>query len=119
MAFTSRSYEAPRAASQSRRYGRGGVLDFRDRDSQRKPRTKQAPPDQTNAENFYYLKQMNQRTPMVIVMTDGEHIRGCIEWYDRSSIKVNRDGAPNLVIQKQWIKYLFKEEELQTRGNKR
>jgi sRNA-binding regulator protein Hfq len=72
-----------------------------------------APPEATNAENFYYLKQMSSRTPMVIVMTDGEQIRGCIEWYDRTSLKVNRDGAPNLLIQKHCIKYLFKEDELE------
>jgi sRNA-binding regulator protein Hfq len=71
-----------------------------------------APPEVTNAENYYYVKQMNSKTPMVVVLTDGEEIRGCIEWYDRSSIKVNREGAPNLLIQKHCIKYLFKEEEL-------
>jgi host factor-I protein len=73
---------------------------------------KTTPPEQTNAENFYYLKQMNSRTPMVIVMTDGEEIRGWIEWYDKSCLKVNREGAPNLLIQKHCIKYLFKQEEL-------
>lgn len=71
-----------------------------------------APPEATGAENFYYLKQMNSRTPMVIIMTDGEEIRGCIEWYDRTCLKVNRDGAPNLLIQKHCIKYLFKQEDL-------
>ena len=71
-----------------------------------------APPESTNAEIFYYLKQMSAKTPMVIVMTDGEEIRGCIEWYDRSCQKVNREGAPTLVIQKHCIKYLFKQEEL-------
>ena len=73
---------------------------------------KPAPPEATNAENFYYLKQMNSRTPMVIVMNDGEEIRGWIEWYDRTCLKVNRENAPNLLIQKHWIKYLFKQEEL-------
>jgi host factor-I protein len=72
---------------------------------------KAAPPETTHAENFYYLKQMGSKTPMVVVMTDGEQIRGWIEWYDRDCLKVNREGAPNLLIQKQWIKYLFKEEE--------
>lgn len=72
---------------------------------------KNAPPEQTNAESFYYLKQMNAKTPMVIVMTDGEQIRGWIEWYDRNCLKVNRDGAPNLLIQKQYIKYLYKQDE--------
>lgn len=71
-----------------------------------------APPDVTNAENFYYLKQMNARTPMVFIMTDGEEIRGCIEWYDRNCLKVNREGKPNLLIQKQFIKYMFKQDEL-------
>ncbi len=76
-------------------------------------RQKQAPPESTSAESFYYLKQMNLRTPMVIVMTDGEEIRGWIEWYDRNCLKVNRDGAPNLLIQKHCIKYLFKQDELE------
>lgn len=71
-----------------------------------------APPELTNAENFYYIKQMNSKTPMVVVLTDGEEVRGFIEWYDRNAIKVNREGAPNLLIQKHCIKYLFKEEEL-------
>jgi sRNA-binding regulator protein Hfq len=75
-------------------------------------RQRPAPPEATGAENFYYLKQMNAKTPMVIVMTDGEEIRGWIEWYDRTCLKVNREGAPNLLIQKQCIKYLFKKEEL-------
>ena len=73
---------------------------------------KTAPPESTNAENFYYLKQMNSKTPMVIVMNDGEQIHGWIEWYDKTCLKVNREGAPNLLIQKHWIKYLFKQEEI-------
>src|SRR5687768_9407842 len=74
--------------------------------------SKAAPPEATNAENFYYLKQMNSKTPMVIVMTDGEEIRGWIEWYDKTCLKVNREGAPNLLIQKHCIKYVFKQEEM-------
>ena len=73
---------------------------------------KPAPTENTNAESFYYLKQMNAKTPMVIVMTDGEEIRGWIEWYDRTCLKVNREGAPNLLIQKHCIKYVFKQDEL-------
>ena len=72
---------------------------------------KAAPPETTNAENFYYLKQMNAKTPMVVVLTDGEQVRGSIEWYDRTSIKVNREGAPNLLIQKHCIKYVYKQDE--------
>lgn len=69
---------------------------------------KSAPPDQTNAENFYFQKQMQSKTPMVIVLTDDEEVHGIIEWYDRACIKVNRVGAPNLMIYKPSIKYMFK-----------
>ena len=72
---------------------------------------KAAPPDQTNAENFYYQKQMQSKTPMVIVLVDDEEIHGVIEWYDRSCIKVNRASGPNLMIYKPSIKYMFKEGE--------
>jgi sRNA-binding regulator protein Hfq len=75
-------------------------------------RQKQPPPEVTFAENFYYIKQMHSRTPIVVVMTDGEQINGCLEWYDRDCIKVNREGAPNLVIRKDSIKYVFKQDEL-------
>jgi host factor-I protein len=75
---------------------------------------KPSPPEQTNAENFYYQKQMQSRTPMVIVLRDGEEVRGIIEWYDRNCIKVNREnGDANLMIYKPAIKYMFKEGENQ------
>lgn len=72
---------------------------------------KPAPAEQTNAENFYYQKQMQSKTPMVIVLGDGEEIRGVIEWYDKSCIKVTRNGNPNLMIYKPSIKYMYKEGE--------
>jgi sRNA-binding regulator protein Hfq len=72
---------------------------------------KTPPPESTNAENFYYQKQMQSKTPMVVVLRDGEEIHGYIEWYDRSCIKVNRNGQPNLMIYKPSIKYMFKEGE--------
>lgn len=69
---------------------------------------KSVPPDQTNAENFYYVKQMQSKTQMVIVMKDGEELRGVIEWYDKSCLKFNREGEPNLLIFKPSIKYMYK-----------
>ena len=56
----------------------------------RSVRRKQTPPEQTNAEEFYYLKQMAAKTPMVVILTDGEELRGWIEWYDKGAIKLNR-----------------------------
>ena len=75
------------------------------------PPKKTAPTEQTNAENFYYQKQMQSKTPMVVVLRDGEEVHGIIEWYDKTCIKVTRAGAPNLMIYKPAIKYMFKEGE--------
>ena len=72
------------------------------------PNKKILPPDQTNAENFYYIKQMQSKTPMVFVMQDGETFEGIIEWYDKSCLKIHRDGQPNLLAYKSAIKYLYK-----------
>ncbi len=46
------------------------------------------PPEQTHAENYYYQKQIQGKTPVVVVMKDGEEVQGFIEWYDRNCIKV-------------------------------
>lgn len=76
----------------------------RSKDGQKKV----TPPEQTNAENFYYLKQMQSKTQMTIVLKDGETLKGVIEWYDKTCLKVNRDGEPNLLIYKSNIKYMYK-----------
>jgi host factor-I protein len=82
------------------------------REPARRPPTakKSTPPEQTNAEQFYYSKQMQGKTHMVVVLTDGEQLEGVIEWYDRDCLKLNRDGAPNLLLYKHCIKYLYKAE---------
>ena len=82
----------------------------RDRSAALRPR-RLAPAEQTNAENFYYQKQMQAKTPMVVVLRDGEEVHGYIEWYDKHCIKLNRTGAANLMIYKPAIKYMFKEGE--------
>ena len=69
---------------------------------------KGTPPDQTNAEQFYYAKQMQSKTHMVIVLTDCEQLEGVIEWYDRDCLKLNRIDAPNLMLFKRCIKYMYK-----------
>lgn len=71
---------------------------------------KKIPPEQTNAESFYYKKQMDAHTLMVVVLRDNEELRGTIEWYDKNSIKLHRDEGPNLLILKHNIKYMYKDE---------
>jgi sRNA-binding regulator protein Hfq len=72
---------------------------------------KMHPPTDTSAESYYYLKQMSKKTPMAVVFADGEVIEGYIEWYDRNCIKLNRDNAPNLLVYKSKIKYIYKLDE--------
>jgi host factor-I protein len=72
---------------------------------------KPPPPEQTNAENYYYSKQMSNKTRMVLILKDGEEIRGIIEWYDRQAIKVHRVNEPNILLMKDTIKYMYKENE--------
>ena len=79
-------------------------------------RRRQNPPDQTFAEEYYYLKQMAAKTQMVIVLNDGEELRGSIEWYDKNAIKFNRKDGPNIVLLKHNIRYMFKSEERRRKG---
>jgi host factor-I protein len=80
------------------------------------PHKKPAPPEQTHAENFYWVKQMQARTPVAVVLNDGEILRGTVEWYDRDCIKLTRYGSPNLLIYKQVIKYVYKDGEEAAQG---
>ena len=72
---------------------------------------KPVPPEQTSAESYYYLKQMTNKTRMVIVLKDGEEIRGVIEWYDKHALKVHRAAEPNILLLKENVKYMYKENE--------
>lgn len=60
---------------------------------------------------------MQARTPVAVVLNDGEILRGIVEWYDRDCIKLTRFGSPNLMVYKHCIKYLFKDGEETSGGN--
>jgi host factor-I protein len=93
----------------NRKLIRPSLTEIKDQRTGRKDgQKKSTPPDQTNAENFYYLKQMQSKTPMTIVLKDGETLKGVIEWYDKTCLKVNREGEPNLLVFKSNIKYMYK-----------
>jgi host factor-I protein len=98
----------------NRKLIRPSLAEIKDQMTVRPPRQKSAKPspnEQTNAENFYYVKQMQNKTPMVVVLQDGETVKGVIEWYDKHSIKVNRTPEPSLLLLKHYIKYMYKENE--------
>jgi sRNA-binding regulator protein Hfq len=68
--------------------------------------------ESSNAEAFYFQKQVQTQTLMVFVLEDGEQIEGYIEWYDRNAIKV-RNGSRTLIY-KSAIKYLYKAGDVNT-----
>lgn len=70
-----------------------------------------APSEKTFAEENYYRKQMQNRTPMVIRLAGGEELRGCIDWYDRDCVKLNREDGPNILLMKRYIICMYKAEE--------
>jgi hypothetical protein len=55
----------------NRRLIRPSLADLKDKMTVRSQKRKPAPQEQTNAESFYYLKQMQNKTPMVVVLDDG------------------------------------------------
>ncbi len=84
---------------------------YQRRESAEQEARKKSPPSETNAEIYYYKKQIDSRTLMVIVLKDGEEVEGTIEWYDRDALKVNRTDDPNVLLLKHNIKYMFKAED--------
>jgi sRNA-binding regulator protein Hfq len=86
------------------------IRDNREKEAREAAKKKLHPSYDTHAENYYYLKQMNKKTRMAVAFADGEVIEGYVEWYDRRCFKLNREGAPNLLVYKDNIKYLYKVE---------
>ena len=72
---------------------------------------KQQPAQRTFAYEYYLLKQMREKTPMVLKLVNGEEVEGIITWYDQYAIKLEREPEErNLVVQKQAILYYYKKE---------
>lgn len=110
--FANRKLIRPSLTRNDHNHGNHGAAPVERRDRQDRPSKKIPPAEQTNAENFYYQKQMQSKTPMVVVLRDGEEIHGTIEWYDRNCIKLIRpNGQANVMVYKPAIKYMYKEGE--------
>ncbi len=69
---------------------------------------KSSRPQEQTFEEIKYLKQLiEHKTPICVKLTDGEIVKGVIEYYDQRFIRITRAGAPNLFIFKHDIKYLY------------
>lgn len=75
--------------------------------------------DSSHAEVFYFQKQIQAQTRMVVVLENGGELEGVIEWYDRYAIKLRnvgrgarQDGTrTRVLIYKDSIRYIYKVEE--------
>jgi len=69
----------------NRKLIRPNLTEIKEKMNQEREREKDAvrkrmhPPTDTFAESYYYLKQMNKKTPVAVVYTDGEVVEGYIE----------------------------------------
>ena len=96
----------------NRKLIRPNLAEYKEKIRKESAKKKQHPSYETHAENYYYLKQMNKKTRMAIVLQEGETVEGYIEWYDRHCIKLNREREPNLLVFKRCIKYMYKLEDI-------
>ena len=89
----------------------GRISQFRDgnRSEPLTGRRRQAPNESTGRESEYIEWLSKNRIPVVIKLTDGEQLRGWIEYYDRDIVRLTRDREANLFIYKDRIKYLYEE----------
>ncbi len=77
--------------------------------------------DSSHAEVFYFQKQIQAQTRMIVMLENGEELEGSIEWYDRYAIKLRNvvrgglhHGVRNRVlVYKDSIRYIYKAGENQ------
>lgn len=71
--------------------------------------------DSSHAEVFYFQKQIQAQTRMIVVLENGSQLDGVIEWYDRYAIKMRsvggNAGRNRVLIYKDCIRYIYKAEE--------
>ena len=70
---------------------------------------KTPPPEETHEEAAYLKMLGEKQRPVRIKLTDGEIVKGWIEYYDRDMVRLTREGAPNLFIYKHDIRYIAEE----------
>jgi host factor-I protein len=66
-------------------------------------------PEQTFEEAKYLKRLIESATLVRVKLVGGEEVKGVIEYYDQSFIRITRTGEPNLFIFKHDINYLLEE----------
>lgn len=101
------------ASRQSALYGHGPALTSRSVASG-------TPQDSSHAEVFYFQKQIQAQTRMIVVLENGQQLDGIVEWYDRYAIKLRNvgngqenqgAGRHRVLVYKDSIRYIYKAED--------
>lgn len=76
----------------------------------RKPEPVAPAMDQTGLEALYLKTLMEEETPVVLVLTSNEKIKGLVKYYDKDTFSFGpADGSPKLFVRKDGVKYLYEE----------
>jgi host factor-I protein len=67
-------------------------------------RSKTPPPGETGQEALYLRSLSDRQVIVAIKLRDGETVRGWIEYFDDTMLRLTREGQPNLFIYKQQIR---------------
>ena len=67
-------------------------------------RSKTPPPGETGQEALYLRSLSDRQITVQIKLRDGETVRGWIEYFDDSMVRLTREGHPNLFIYKHQIR---------------
>ncbi|MCJ7524385.1 MAG: hypothetical protein MUP71_04075, partial [Candidatus Aminicenantes bacterium] len=57
---------------------------------------------------YYYIKQMNNRTQLVLELVSGEILKVMLDWYDEKCLKIKKLDGGTLIVFKSQIKYIYK-----------
>ena len=66
-------------------------------------------PEHTFEESKYLKRLIESGAAVRVRLSNNEEVRGIVEYYDASFIRITRAGLPNLFIFKHDIKYLIEE----------
>ena len=78
----------------NRKLIRPNLAEYKGQKSRESGKKRSSPSYDTAAENYYYLKQMNKKTPVAIVFLEGEIVEGFIEWYNNERLSEALDHIP-------------------------
>jgi host factor-I protein len=67
-------------------------------------RSKAPPPGDTGQEALYLRSLSDRQVVVTLKLRDGETVRGWIEYFDDTMLRLTREGQPNLFIYKHQIR---------------